>query len=187
MDKKTRTQLDNLHSEDGDARYAAYMALMAATDQPVDWAYEAWDELLEMTRDANNHRRAIATQLLSNLAQSDPKKRMLKDFDKLLAVTHDKMFVTARHTLQALWKVGTAGKPQQKLVVERLAGRFQDCTAEKNCTLIRYDIIVDLGQLYAAVHDESIKERALELIETEPDLKYRKKYSTVFRAKKLKH
>src|SRR5258708_24990994 len=157
MNKATRVLLDNLHSEDGDARYAAYMALIAATDQPVDWAYEAWDELLEMTRDPNNHRRAIATQVLSNLAKSDPKKRMLKDFDKLLAVTHDKMFVTARHTLQALWKVGAAGKPQQKLVVDRLAGRFQDCAVEENCTLIRYDIIVDLGQLFEAVIDERHK------------------------------
>jgi hypothetical protein len=186
MDKKTRTQLDDLHSEDGDKRYAAYMALIAATDQPVDWAYEAWDELLEMTRDPNNHRRAIATQVLSNLAKSDPKRRMLKDFDKVLAVTHDKMFVTARHTLQALWKVGAAGPAQQRLVLERLAGRFAECAAEKNCTLIRYDIIVDLGQLYDATHAEPIKAKALALIETEPDLKYRKKYSTVFKTKKAK-
>jgi hypothetical protein len=182
MDKTTRDRLAALYSDDGDVRFAAYQALMAATSQPVDWAYEAWDELLAMTRDPNNHRRAIATQLLCNLAQhSDPKRRMLKDFDQVLAVTRDKMFVTARHTLQALWKVGAAGKKQQALVVERLAGRFQDCVAEKNCTLIRYDIIVDLGQLYDAVRDEGLKARALELIETEPDLKYRKKYATVFR------
>ena len=186
MDKKTRAQLDTLRSDDADARYGAYMALMAATDKPVGWAYDAWDELLAMTRDANNHRRAIATQLLCNLALSDPKQRMLKDFDQVLAVTHDKMFVTARHTLQALWKVGMAGPKQQKLVVERLAARFADCAAEKNGTLIRYDIIVDLGQLYEATHDEHIKARALALIETEPDLKYRKKYSTVFRAKRAK-
>ena len=181
MDKTARANLDKLRSEDADTRYAAYMALLKATDQPVDWTYEAWDELLEMTRDPNNHRRAIATQVLCNLAKSDPKNRMLKDFDKVLAVTHDKMFVTARHTLQALWKVGAAGRKQQKLVVHRLAGRFQEAAAEKNCTLIRYDIIVDFGQLYDAVHDESIKAKALELIETEPDLKYRKKYATVFK------
>ena len=186
MDKKTRALLDTLHSEDADARYEAYMALIAATEQPVDWAYEAWDELLAMTRDPNNHRRAIATQVLCNLARSDPQRRMLKDFDQVLAVTHDKMFVTARHTLQALWKVGTAGAAQQKLVVDRLAQRFAECAPEKNCTLIRYDIIVDLGQLFDATHAEGVKARALALIETEPDLKYRKKYATVFRAKKPK-
>ena len=185
MNKTARANLDALHSDDGDARYAAYEVLMTATSRPVNWAYAAWDELLAMTRDPNNHRRAIATQLLCSLAQhSDPKRRMLKDFDQVLAVTHDKMYVTARHTLQALWKVGAAGKKQQALVVERLAGRFQDCAAEKNCTLIRYDIIVDLGQLCDAVRDESVKAKALELIETEPDLKYRQKYATVFRRRK---
>ncbi len=181
MDPATRTLLDHLRSDDGDTRYAAYTALIAATDQPVDWAYEAWAELLAMTRDPNNHRRAIATQLLCNLAKSDPQQRMLKDFDKVLAVTHDKMFVTARHTLQALWKVGAASPKQQALVMKRLAARFADCASEKNCTLIRYDIMVDLGQLYDAVHDARIKQQALALIETEPDLKYRKKYTTVWR------
>ena len=184
MDQPTRTLLDNLHSDDADARYGAYMALIAATDQPVDWAYEAWDELLALTRDPNNHRRAIATQVLCNLAKSDPRQRMLKDFDQVLAVTHDKMFVTARHTLQALWKVGAAGPRQKKLVLNRLAARFADCVAEKNCTLIRYDIQVGLGQLYDAVPDAAIKARALALIETEPDLKYRKKYTTVWRKRK---
>jgi len=181
MDQSTRALLDNLRSDDAGARYDAYMALLAATEQPVDWAYDAWDELLAMTRDANNHRRAIATQLLCNLAQSDPRQRMLKDFDQVLAVTHDKMFVTARHTLQALWKVGTAGPKQKKLVVDRLAGRFAECAAEKNCTLIRYDIIVDLRHLYDAAPDEKIRRKSLELIETEPDLKYRKKYATVWK------
>jgi hypothetical protein len=186
MDSKTRKLLDALHSDDGDARYAAYMALMAASEQPVDWAYAAWDELLALTRDANNHRRAIATQLLCNLAaHSDPRARMLKDFDQVLAVTRDKLFVTARHTLQALWKVGLAGTRQQKLVTDKLAGRFADCAAEKNCTLIRYDIIVDLEQLYEAVQAQAVRDKALALIETESDLKYKKKYLTAI--KKIKH
>ncbi len=176
MDKTTRKHWENVGSEDGDERYAAYMHLLKATDEPVDWAYEVWDELLAYTRHKNNHVRAIATQLLANLAKSDPKNRMLKDFDKVLAVTRDPMFVTARHTLQAIWKVGAAGKKQQKLVVERLAGRFADCEPEKNCKLIRYDIEVGLRALYDAAKDPAIKAKALALIETEPDAKYRKKY-----------
>ncbi len=122
-----------------------------------------------------------ATQVLANLAKSDSKQRMLKDFEAILAVTKDEKFVTARHTLQALWKVGAAGKKQQKLVVERLADRFRECAAEKNCTLIRYDIIEGLRKLYDEVQDEKIREKALELIETEEDGKYRKKYATVWK------
>ena len=38
MNKTTRANLDSLHSEDGDDRFAAYQALMTATSRPVDWA-----------------------------------------------------------------------------------------------------------------------------------------------------
>jgi hypothetical protein len=109
---------------------------------------------------------------------------MLKDFDSLLAVTKDERFVTARHCLQNLWKVGLAGNPQQELVVKSLEKRFHECISEKNCTLIRYDIIVDLRQLYDAVGDEPVKAKALELIEAEADLKYRKKYAGVWKSVK---
>lgn len=185
MDKITRTNLDNLWSEDRELQNKAFFHVLEATDKPVDWAYEAWDEMLENLSHKGNHNRAIAAQILSNLAKSDPKNRMLKDFDALLAVTKDEKFVTARHSLQSLWKIGAAGKKQQKILMEGLEGRFKECRTEKNCTLIRYDIIQSLRNLYdaAAVKDEKVKEKALELIETEEDLKYRKKYASLWRSK----
>ena len=64
-----------------------------------------------------------------------------------------------------------------------MAGRFQECITEKNCTLIRYDIIQGLRNLYDEVKDEKIREKALALIETEEDTKYRKKYATVWKVK----
>ena len=131
--------------------------------------------------DKDNHVRAIASQILANLAKSDPEKRMLKDFDALLAVTKDERFVTARHCMQSIWRVGAAGKEQQKRLVDGLERRFRECINEKNCTLIRYDIIQGLRNLYNEVNDEQIKEKALELIETEQDLKYRKKYASLWR------
>ena len=106
---------------------------------------------------------------------------MLKDFDALLAVTKDERFVTARHCMQALWKVGVAGKKQQKIYMEGLEHRFKECITEKNCTLIRYDILQSMQNVYNAVKDEKIKEKTLELIETEEDLKYRKKYASLWR------
>lgn len=185
MDKITKTNLDNLWSEDRDLQNKAFFYITEATDKPVDWAYDVWDEMVENLSHKDNHNRAIAAQILSNLAKSDPKNRMLKDFDALLAVTKDGKFVTARHCLQSLWKAGAAGKKQQKILVEGLERRFKECITEKNCTLIRYDIIQSLRNLYdaAAVKDEKIKEKALELIETEEDLKYRKKYASLWRSK----
>jgi hypothetical protein len=185
MDEITRKALDNLYSQDRAAQNQAFFAVLAATDQPVDWAYEVWDKLLTGLEHKDNHVRAIAAQVLCNLAKSDPKNRMLKDFDALLAVTKDKRFVTARHTTQALWKVGLAGNAQQPLVVSGLAKRFHECSAEKNATLIRYDILAGLRKLYDQVADESIRETALALIESEQDLKYRKKYTTLWKDKRL--
>ena len=181
MNKTIRINLDNIRSEDGQTQFKAYDYLMQETEKQVDWAYEAWDELVDGLTHKDNHVRAITSQLLTQLAISDPKGRIFKDFEKLLNVTRDERFVAARHCLQSLWKVGLAGKKQQKLVVDGLEMRFQECISEKNCTLIRYDIIVDLRNLYDAIGDDKIKEKALALIETEADIKYRKKYATVWK------
>jgi hypothetical protein len=159
----------------------AFSYLLEATEKPVDWAYEAWDGLVRGLSDKDNHVRAIATQLLAGLAKSDPEKRMLRDFDALLAVTRDERFVTARHCMQSIWKVGLAGKEQQQRLINGLERRFAECITEKNCTLIRYDILQGLRNLYDNVKDEQIREKALELIEREDDLKYRKKYASVWR------
>ncbi len=181
MGKTIRAHLDNIRSEDGQLQNKAYNELMKITEAPVGWAYEAWDELLEGLKHKDNHVRAISAQLLANLAKSDPKGRMLKNFGALLAVTKDERFVTARHCLQSLWKVGVAGKKQQKILLAGFTRRFEECVAEKNGTLIRYDIIQGLRNLYNATTAEQVKAIALALIETETDVKYRKKYASVWR------
>lgn len=180
MNTLTRTHLDNLRSEDRVLQNEAFTYILQATDHPVDWAYEAWDDLVKDLRHKDNHVRAIAAQVLCNLAKSDSENWMLKDFTSLLAVTKDERFVTARHTMQALWKIGVVGKKQQKKLVDGLAVRFAECATEKNCTLIRYDILQSLRNVYDVVKDEKIREKALELIETEKDLKYRKKYASLW-------
>jgi hypothetical protein len=182
LDQLIRANLDALRSKDKAQQGEAYQRLMTATAGPVDWAYEAWDELLESLRHKDNRLRSIASQILCNLAKSDPKKRMVRDLPALLAVTKDEKFVTARHCLQSLWKVGVAGASQRKAVVDGLAIHFQECAAEKNCTLIRYDILESLRKVFDAVGDEKVKHKALELIATEKDLKYRQKYSTLWKA-----
>ena len=126
--------------------------------------------------------KVTSIQLLCNLAKSDPQQRILRDFDALLPVTKDERFVTARHCLQALWKVGAAGRAQQARLVDGLETRFFECITEKNWTLIRYDIIQSLRNIYDAVPDETVKAKALALIETEDESKYRKKYAGVWKS-----
>lgn len=181
MDKTIRAHLDNIRSMDAELQNKAYMALMQETEKPVDWAYEVWDELIEGLTDKDNHVRAICGQLLGNLGKSDPKGRMHKDFDKLLAVTKDERFVTARHTMQNIWKVGLGGKNAQILVVKGLEKRYKECVTEKNGKLIRYDILVGMRNLYNATTSSEIMEKALELIELEKDLKDKKKYASVWK------
>ena len=181
MNKVIQANLQNLWSDDRELQNEAFYYILDVTDKPVDWAYEAWDEMVKNLKHKDNHNRAIAAQVLCNLAKSDPKERILKDFPALLAVTKDERFVTARHCMQALWKVGTAGKKQQQKLVEGLEGRFKECVTEKNCTLIRSDILQSLRNVYDAVKDEKIKAKALKLIETEEDLKYRKKYASLWK------
>jgi hypothetical protein len=173
--------LEDLRSSMQDRQNHAFQALLKATDSPVDWAYEVWDDLLRTLVDGDNRQRSIAAQILSNLAKSDPKGRMLKDLPALLRVTKDERFVTARHCLQSLWKVGIAGSAQRNALLKGLAARFQECSAEKNCTLIRYDILVVLRRVYDVANEESIRSTARRLMAMEEDAKYRKKYATVWR------
>lgn len=177
MDPTLRADLDAVRADEKDAQNAAYTHLVQATDAPVDWAYEAWDEVVAMLRHPSNRVRAIASQVLSNLAASDPDRRILGDLDALLEVTRDERFVTARHCLQSLWKVGVAGDAQREAVVAGLSRRFAECASEKNCTLIRYDIVQVLRKMHDAAPHETVSRAAHALIETEPDPKYRKKYA----------
>jgi len=173
--------LDDLRSPDPDRQNYAFQTLLKATDSPVDWAYEVWNDLLRTLADGDNRQRSIAAQVLSNLTKSDSQQRMLKDLAALLKVTKDERFVTARHCLQSLWKVGLAGEPQRRVLLKGLAARFKECKAEKNCTLIRYDILVVLRRVFDLVNDEEIRRTAARLMAMEKDLKYRKKYATVWR------
>lgn len=181
MDKTIRTYLNNIRSEDGQLQNKSYFALMDATEKPVDWTYEAWDELIEGLTHKDNHVRAISSQILTHLAKSDPKRKIFKDFDKLLSVTKDERFVTARHCMQSLWKVAVVGKKQQAIYMDGLSKRFNECVTEKNGKLIRYDILVSMRNVYNEVKDEAIREKSLVLIESEKDLKNKKKYATVWK------
>ena len=181
MDDSLQQKFEEARSSDKQIQNDAFFYLIELTQEPVDWAYEIWDEMLADLSHKDNHRRAIAAQILCNLAKSDPDNRMQDDFPALLAVTKDERFVTARHCLQAIWKVGLAGQAQQAQVIDGLTSRFEDYIIEKNCTLIRFDIIQGLRNLYDLAQDEGIKQSALDLIETEEDLKYRKKYAKVWK------
>jgi len=177
MDELTRKHVQNLHiTDDPDTRYESYKYMLAVTQEPVQWSYEIWDEMLTMLKAGDNHQRSIAAQLLSALAKSDPEKRMIKDVEQIFTVTHDEKFVTARHALQSLWKIAIVSPELLKIITDRLAQRYNNAMSEKNGTLVRSDIIELFKKIYDKTQDEKVKHHALSLIEKEEDPKYRKKY-----------
>ncbi|MEE3951688.1 hypothetical protein [Peribacillus frigoritolerans] len=181
MDSTIQASFENLLSQNKDLQYEAYNHILASTNEAVDWAYDVWDQLkLDLTH-SDNHRRSRAAQFLCSLAKSDPEKRMLEDFPLVWEVTKDKKFVTARHSLQSIWKIGLAGTEQKEMVIRSLVDRYLDCVHEKNYTLIRFDIIQGLRNLFNEIKDEEIKQIALDLVEKEEDAKYQKKYAAVWK------
>jgi hypothetical protein len=169
-------------SGDKDASYEALVTLFALAEEPVDWAYDVWDELLVNLTDSDPHKRAFAAQMLARLANSDPDGRMLHDFPAVAAVMRDERFVVARHTLQSIWRVGRAGPAQATLVADELERRFHDCAPEKNASLVRTDAIKSLRKLADTIGDEgAIKARVDALIETADDEKTRKKMQAAWR------
>ncbi|QUW22798.1 hypothetical protein JSQ81_04220 [Sporosarcina sp. Marseille-Q4063] len=181
MDKIMKANFENLEGPDKELQYEAFTAILAATQEKVDWAYEVWDELVDWLTDADNHRRSRAAQFLAGLAISDSEKRILTVFPTLWEVTKDPRFVTARHSLQTIWRVGLAGEEQMLLVISHFIDRFQNGADEKHYTLRRFDMIQGLKNLYDELKDENIKQTAFELIELEEDPKYRRKYSGVWK------
>jgi hypothetical protein len=173
--------MEGLRSEDHGLQDAAFQFLMATTRQPVEWAYLVWDDLLALLKAGDNRQRAIAAQVLCSLAKGDSKHRIRKDLALLIHTTRDERFVTARHTMQSLWKVGVLGAAERMLLIDGLSTRFTECISEKNCTLIRYDILACLRRVYDETKDEALRTHAAQLIELEDDPKYRKKYATLWR------
>ncbi|AXQ50751.1 hypothetical protein [Lysinibacillus fusiformis] len=183
MEKEILQLFSNLTERDRDIQYESYEELMKIMQEPVDWTYAVWEQLVQALTYKNGHARALAAQILCALAaKSDPEERVLEDFLKIWAVTYDEKPVTARHTLQAIWKIGLAGQVQSDLVVSYLAKRFQTCLDEKHPTLIRYDIIVSLKKLYDQTSDPKLLDIAQRLINEEQNVKYKKKYKSAIRS-----
>jgi hypothetical protein len=172
---------DLLETSDKVPRAAAFRKLVALTNKPVSWAYDAWDRLLRLAAAGDNHQRTIGVQLLANLAKSDPERRIARDLPKLFKVAADPMFVTARHSLLCTWKIAVIDHELCVLVMRRLAQRFRKCGTEKNSTLVRFDIQAVMRRIFDATGDQDIRSQGRKLIELEEDPKYRKKYATAWR------
>lgn len=181
MDEQVRQLFADRDSPDRNRAYEALCRLFELAGEPVEWAYDVWDDLVDELTHRDGHKRAFAAQMLAHLAISDPDARMLEDLPKVAAVMEDEKTVTARHTLQSLWRIGLAGSKQRNLVVEALERRYQESQKGKKGRIVRRDVVTALGRLAAETGDASIEPRTRALIETELDDKERTKQDTAWR------
>ncbi|WP_025295010.1 hypothetical protein [Sphingomonas sanxanigenens] len=175
-----RALIDAIADAGRDVQGAAFMRLCALTEVPPAWAPGVWSELLALLDHRNHRTRAIAGQLLARIAPATAVATVVADLPRLIAATRDPQFVTGRHILQALARLGTAPPEVRARLAALLAARFVACAGEKNATLIRFDIQTVLRALHDRADDEGeatrMRQGALDLVLHEPDPKYARKY-----------
>lgn len=183
MNKTIKNHIENLASTDDKNRLEALQSLLKITESKVDWVYEAWDLLFEKLRHENSYQRSIGIMLLCNLAKSDVENRLGTSLDRLLAHTKDEKFITSRQCIQNLWKVAAANKLNREKVVKHLEKRFMECENEKHYNLLRQDIIQSVRLLYVHEGGHELLSQAHALIGKEKEMKYRKQYEALLKAK----
>lgn len=183
MNKHIQKHIDDLASTDDKIRLAALQNLLRITESEVDWIYEVWDHLLEKLDHENSYQRSIGILLLCNLAKSDTEDRLKSALDRLLPHTRDEKFITSRQFIQNIWKAAATNKPNREKVLKHLEKRFVECADEKHYNLLRQDIIQSFVALKNFEGENGLLTRIQALIAKETDMKNRKKYETLLKAK----
>ena len=66
--KRDFATFSNLTERDLDIQYKSYEELMKIMQEPVDWTYSVWEQLVQALTYRNGHVRASAAQFLCALA-----------------------------------------------------------------------------------------------------------------------
>lgn len=81
MEKEILQLFSNLTERDREIEYESYRRLIKIMQEPVDWTYAVWEQLIKALTYTDGHARARAAQFLCALAaKSDPEERVLDDF-----------------------------------------------------------------------------------------------------------
>ena len=183
MNKNLKKRIDDLGSSDDKIRLDALQTLLKMTETEVDWVYDVWDHLLEKLDHENSYQRSIGILLLCNLSKSDTEDRLKSALDRLLIHTRDEKFITSRQCIQNIWKAAATNKANREKVLKHLEKRFVECADEKHYNLLRQDIIQSMVSLKNFEGEDGLLPKVQALISKELDLKNRKKYEALLRAK----
>ena len=183
MNKNIKKRIEDLGSTDDKVRMDALQNLLKVTESKVDWVYDVWDQLLERLEHENSYQRLIAVKLLCNLAKSDIENRLGNSLDRLLAHTRDEKFITSRQCIQSIWKTAATNKPNREKVLKHFEKRFVECADVKHYNLIRLDILQSMVILHQVEKNDALLTKVQSLIAKEQDMKYRKQYEALLKAK----
>jgi hypothetical protein len=183
MNQNIKKHMEELKSTDDQIRLHALQTLLKITESKVDWIYEVWDLLLEKLEDENSYQRSIGIMLLCNLAKSDAEDCLKPALDRLLDHTKDQKFISSRQCIQNIWKVAATTRPDREKVLKHLEKRFIECADEKHGNLLRQDILQSMVSLSKYENDDRLLTRAHLLVEKEPEMKFRKHYEAVLKAR----
>jgi hypothetical protein len=183
MEPEIKNFFYDLSSTDDKLRMSAFQAVLDLTSNKVDWVYDVWDEMIDKLSHENSFQRSIGIIILCSLAKSDHENRMAGILDSLLSHTKDEKFITSRQCLQNIWKVAAANEQNREKVIGHLEKRYLECRPENHYNLLRLDAIQSIKNTFDQTGDQTLMDRAWDLIAQETEAGYRKKYETVLKSK----
>lgn len=179
MEEKLKKLFDQLASKNNTLRKEALDILLKKTEEKVDWFDDAFGVLIGKLDEDNSFQRSIGVMLLANLAKSDTTRVLAGYIDNIVGHTRDEKFITARQTIQNLWKFAVVNEEYKTTIVKHLTEQFADCIYGKHYNLIRLDIAQAMYDIYKVDGDDRLVEHIRELVEIEDDPKHKKKYLKV--------
>jgi len=157
--------IDDLSSADDKVRKPALDALMALTENRVDWAYEYLDILKSKFYSSNSFQRNIGAMMIASLAKSDTQGKFAELLDTFVAQMNDEKFITARITLQAAWKFAVASEAYAKVIAAGLVDTlWHNRHLSTHGNLIRLDAVTSLSAIIKKYPDAVDTETAQEAI-----------------------
>jgi len=162
----------DLESKDGKLRYEALQNLIDISEYKVSWLYDKWFVLLDKLSSDNSYQRSIGIMLLANLAKSDDENRIGGILEKYLDFFDDEKFITSRQCIQNIWKIAICNQSNCTRILSELEKTyFENIHLKSHGNLIKEDVIFSLFKISQYFIDNSILNKANELIDNEIDIK----------------
>lgn len=162
----------DLESKEDSTRYEALKEVIKLTEVEAPWVYDKWFELTEKLYADNSYQRSIGIMVLANLSKSDHENRIAALLDRFVELFDDEKFITSRQCIMNSWKLALYSEFNRKKILEGLEKTYyENIHLKKHGNLIKQDVISSLTQISATIKDEAILQKAIDLIESEIDIK----------------